>query len=524
MSCGKKNCKCGRCRSYNRARSTRIKDQQAIIEKLAEIGPTTAAEINRRLPPRPGTNKERTNRQVGLDLGALERLGRVEKRGYIRDGSRSGSQSWAVVPGRVYAHSKEEIAKAPKRKIDGKIFARAGISPNKQTANMMADKLRNTGHLARVIPLKNGYSIYYRGGRKYNRFNPNEVPPERDIYTLNQHNRIQQGGRSLGIQPQINQRYGLRYDSTIYHVGEPKPMIMTGGIGVPEDQLEQVRADNPDDPPLGWIYPVYAEDLNPNFEQLGGQPAWNAEQQLPNYAVKLARAGVIMNALSEKYGPEQFYATSRQFLPEWTWIADDPNAMRLRQGGELQMRIYMEALADLVQYYIQDDPKNYELLAVMSGSTVGATTPRGYVNAETGEFVQVKDVNMTGDINTYNRKRGRRREPYDRNKKRKQMRREARPSKKRKEVFDLIEEALDDRSHGDEFLAEAAQRADVELRLGILPIDLEIVRKRITQLREENERKYSRPRTYNNPAWLAGQKLPDWAADKDEDGFDDSIE
>jgi hypothetical protein len=106
-------------RKFNRSKKRRIEDQQAIAEKLAEIGPTTAAELNKQLPPRKGTKIPRTNRQVGLDLGALERLGRVEKRGYIRDGSRSGSQSWAIVDGRTYAHQSSG-SKAMKEKFKEK--------------------------------------------------------------------------------------------------------------------------------------------------------------------------------------------------------------------------------------------------------------------------------------------------------------------------------------------------------------------------------------------------------------------
>jgi hypothetical protein len=423
---------------------------------------------------------------------------------------------------RRYNHSKESFAKTPKRRIDGKAFARVATNIQlKDTARAMAERLRQTGHLARVIPVKDGYSLYYRGGRRYNRFDPTMIPPNRDIYHLQRHNQLESQGRSLGVQPQINQRHGLRYDSTIFHVGAPKPMVMTGGLGVPADQLRQVLDDDPDNPALGWVYPVYAEDLNYDYRQDGAQLP-ELLQQMPPHAYKLQRAAAIMNALNEKYGDRQFFETARQFLPEWTWDDDDANTRRMVVGGELEMRVFMESLADLVQYYIDDDPMNYEELGTLIGSNIGATTPKGFVNSETGEFVNVIGIDRTGDINTYNRKK----EPYDRNKIRKEMRLGNKKTK-RQEIFDMLEEAMDDRTHGDEYLAASASAVDDELKLGVLPIDLSVVRKRLYEIREsflhdQGERDYNR--TYNNPAWFSGQRLPEWASDKNEDGFDDAIE
>jgi hypothetical protein len=142
-------------RRFNRTKKRRIKDQQAIAEKLAEIGPTTAAEINRQLPPRQGTNKPRTNRQVGLDLGALERMGRVEKRGYIRDGPRSGSQSWAVVPGRIYDRGgrSKRLRKIDQKRILDKVAELEVSIGTPTTAREIASALnRDNAELAASSP------------------------------------------------------------------------------------------------------------------------------------------------------------------------------------------------------------------------------------------------------------------------------------------------------------------------------------------------------------------------------------
>ena len=142
-------------RSFNRSKKRRVKDQQAIAEKLAEIGPTTAAEIAKQLPPRSGTNIPRTNRQVGLDLGALERMGRVEKRGYIRDGSRSGSQSWAIVPGRIYDRGgrSKRLRKIDQKRILDKVAELEVSIGTPTTAREIASALnRDNAELAASAP------------------------------------------------------------------------------------------------------------------------------------------------------------------------------------------------------------------------------------------------------------------------------------------------------------------------------------------------------------------------------------
>lgn len=477
------------------------------------------------------------------------------------------------------------------RKFDGgEPFAFLGQTRDKRDAANFAQVMRMRGNKIRVVPYVKGFGVFMGGKRKsrhYN-FNINERPPTPDIRQLERRHALNYPG-SLPLQSQILNNTRMRYDSTYWKVGDAIPAILTGpSENVAEEMRE--RVNQPDNPAEDWVFPIYAEDLNPNsvlqepiqtVDQDGNPVMINPGDWQFETASRLMRVSQILDALAERYGAEDVAETSQRLVPAlFTERGRDPLGFYAR--NPIETRVVLEQLADFVEHYVRMDPRNFDIIRgsrIPSGAAY--SPPVGYVNASTAALVSI----MPRGEGVYNRKR-RKGDRYDRNENKRRMKKEemmmgkeGRPtfdetnanfdfsSETQEEVKRSLEEFLenmkDDRSHGDEYIAEAADVVMEKWRSGVYGVpdedDFEQVRMALMDVRKtanellresgepgmkkedwesfienegwkketraalENEGWKSNSRSYNNPAWFVMANV-DWSNDGNKDGIQDIVE